>query len=152
MVRNALKGIDSIIRAPFEAAFSFILGGINEVARALERLSGKSILDSTKKAVSNPLKFLTGNATGTDHFGGGMTWVGEQGKELVQLPRGSKVIPNNQTKNYSGGGASTVNITVQAGAYMGSQQDARRYAVMIADALKDVAAMQGQRVSDMLGA
>lgn len=34
-----------------------------------------------------------GNAFGTEYFEGGLTWVGEFGKELVRLPRGSKVTP-----------------------------------------------------------
>lgn len=32
-----------------------------------------------------------GLATGTEYFGGGMTWVGEHGPELMRLPRGSKI-------------------------------------------------------------
>ena len=33
------------------------------------------------------------NASGTDSFNGGKTWVGEEGPELVTLPRGSKITP-----------------------------------------------------------
>lgn len=33
-------------------------------------------------------------ASGTDFHPGGMAWVGEQGRELVNLPRGSQVIPH----------------------------------------------------------
>lgn len=35
-----------------------------------------------------------GFATGTDFAPGGLAMVGERGRELVQLPRGSRVIPN----------------------------------------------------------
>lgn len=41
------------------------------------------------------------NARGTDHFGGGWTWVGEQGPELINLPRGSKIYPNEVSKQMS---------------------------------------------------
>lgn len=34
------------------------------------------------------------NASGTENWRGGPTWVGEHGPELVNLPRGTKVIPN----------------------------------------------------------
>lgn len=33
------------------------------------------------------------NAGGTDNWRGGQTWVGEEGPELVTLPRGSKITP-----------------------------------------------------------
>lgn len=36
------------------------------------------------------------NANGTSNWRGGLTWVGERGKELVNLPGGSQVIPNHQ--------------------------------------------------------
>lgn len=36
------------------------------------------------------------NATGTDNWRGGLTWVGERGKELVNLPKGAQVIPNHR--------------------------------------------------------
>lgn len=49
-------------------------------------------------------------ASGTDFWRGGATWVGENGPEIVSLPRGSQVIPNheavgmghtiNQTNNF----------------------------------------------------
>jgi hypothetical protein len=36
------------------------------------------------------------NALGTDFWGGGLTWVGERGPEIVNLPRGAQVIPNDR--------------------------------------------------------
>jgi len=39
---------------------------------------------------------LGNNAEGTDFWRGGLTWVGEKGPEIVNLPRGSQVIPNNK--------------------------------------------------------
>ena len=32
------------------------------------------------------------NAKGTDNWPGGLTWIGEEGKELVDLPKGTKYI------------------------------------------------------------
>lgn len=46
------------------------------------------------------------NAKGTDNWRGGPTWVGEEGPELVNLPRGSQVIPNHRLGSQSGGGQS----------------------------------------------
>lgn len=39
---------------------------------------------------------IPGFANGTDSAPGGLAWVGERGPELVNLPRGSQVIPNHQ--------------------------------------------------------
>jgi hypothetical protein len=47
---------------------------------------------------------------------GGLTWVGEQGAELVRLPYGSSVIPHGQSMGMAaaaaGGGGNTYNINV----------------------------------------
>ena len=37
------------------------------------------------------------NADGTNNWRGGPTWVGEKGPELVDLPRGSRVLPNKES-------------------------------------------------------
>ena len=43
--------------------------------------------------ISKGVDFLFGrNAEGTDFWTGGPTWVGERGPELLDLPRGSRVI------------------------------------------------------------
>ena len=52
---------------------------------------------------------IQGNAEGTDYWSGGLTWVGELGPELVNLPRGSQVIPNNKI---GGVGGTVIDITV----------------------------------------
>jgi phage-related tail protein len=41
-------------------------------------------------------------ATGTTFAPGGMALVGERGPELVNLPRGSQVIPSGRTSNLVG--------------------------------------------------
>lgn len=47
------------------------------------------------------------NAAGTDSWRGGSTWVGERGPELLNLPRGSQIIPNDRA---TAGGGVIVNI------------------------------------------
>jgi TP901 family phage tail tape measure protein len=37
------------------------------------------------------------NAKGTDNWPGGLTWIGEEGKELVDLPKGTKVYNHNKS-------------------------------------------------------
>jgi hypothetical protein len=52
---------------------------------------------------------LPGYATGTAYFPGGMTLVGEQGPEVVALPRGSRIWPNGE-----GPGGGNVSIVINA--------------------------------------
>ena len=44
------------------------------------------------------------NALGTDNWRGGLSWVGEKGPELVNLPMGAQVIPNSKIGGMGGGG------------------------------------------------
>lgn len=52
------------------------------------------------------------NALGTDFWGGGWTWVGEDGMELVNLPAGSEIYSNEDSMAMVGG--VTYQITVDA--------------------------------------
>lgn len=51
----------------------------------------------------------------------------------------------------AGGMGGQVNITVQAGAFMGSQMDARRYAMQIMKALQDAASAKNTTVGNLIG-
>ena len=42
------------------------------------------------------------NASGTDNFRGGWTWVGENGPELVSLPKGSQILNNQESRSVGG--------------------------------------------------
>jgi hypothetical protein len=53
--------------------------------------------------------------TGTAYASGGLTLVGEGGKEYVNLPRGSQVYNNTQTRNMTNNQTMTVNIVDNAG-------------------------------------
>lgn len=46
---------------------------------------------------------IPGKAVGTDNWQGGLTWVGESGKELLNLPKGSQIIPGSQVAQMSAG-------------------------------------------------
>jgi hypothetical protein len=51
---------------------------------------------------------VPGNASGTNYWKGGPTWVGERGPEILNLPRGSQIIPNDKAKATS---TTTANFT-----------------------------------------
>ena len=45
------------------------------------------------------------NAAGDNHWKGGLTWVGEKGPELVDLPRGSRILPNKESVSLTSSGS-----------------------------------------------
>ena len=50
------------------------------------------------------------NAPGTDYWRGGLTWVGENGPELVNLPRGSSIMSASESAGAAGGQYITINV------------------------------------------
>lgn len=48
------------------------------------------------------------NASGSENWRGGLTWVGEEGPELVALPQGSRIYNNTDSRNM----ATTTNISM----------------------------------------
>ena len=85
-----------------------IVGKGNDINRTMDSVSSSiNNVGAAAQRASKPRY----NARGTPFFEGGETWVGEDGPELVQLPTGSRIIPNRQSRSPSG---DTYNITVNA--------------------------------------
>ncbi len=94
-------------------AIKAVVGGTEEMEKTIDKAT-KSSQEMTKNLTSaaNGVYQTGRNASGTDNWQGGQTWVGEEGPELVTLPRGSKIAPADQV-----GGRSEVNnyyITIDA--------------------------------------
>lgn len=70
--------------------------------------------------------FLPHHALGTNFAPGGPSVVGEHGPEIVNLPRGSQVIPNNRI------GGHTVNVTVNGNA---SRETVQQISMKVREAL-----------------
>lgn len=118
----ALQAIDNTFGAVFGAVKSLI----NSVADAINNVIGKlqsavswannlaGKVASVVGKVGSVVGKIPGFATGTNHAPGGLALVGERGPELVDLPRGSRVIPNNRIGSYlaqdRGGSGPTVHI------------------------------------------
>jgi hypothetical protein len=77
------------------------------VSGALGGATGTTVKGFTQTTSVKPPPFF---ANGTTYAPGGMAVVGERGPELVNLPRGSQVIPNHKM----GGMGGSFNITVDA--------------------------------------
>ena len=65
------------------------VGSIQRIQREINSVTGKVVSIQVNRV--GGAGSITGNATGTPFWGGGRTWVGERGPELVDLPRGSRV-------------------------------------------------------------
>lgn len=71
------------------------------------------------------------NAQGTDNWSGGPTWVGENGPEIVNLPKGAQVIPNAVARSGTSG-AQIYNNFMVAGDVSQRTIDALQSAVVTA--------------------
>jgi hypothetical protein len=65
-------------------------------------------------SAGEPLNILPKFASGTDFAPGGMALVGEKGPEIVNLPRGSRVIPNDVARQMGGGASVTFAPVIDA--------------------------------------
>ena len=80
------------------------------VISGVGRSIGNAIIGMIEGAINGALSGIPGSpkvsiprfATGTNFAPGGMAWVGERGPELVNLPRGSQVHTNAQSKQMAG--------------------------------------------------
>ena len=104
--RKAIELKDGIV-ANFNALIDFIKGLPGRI-----RDAAKGLWDGIPKPPSFKIPGLSGIGglripglhTGVQNFGGGLAVVGERGPELVNLPRGSDVIPNHSLAQTMPGG------------------------------------------------
>lgn len=104
-----VQGIIESVWSVVGPVFSAIGDGIGFVASAVRQLRGADggPLEGGSPG-SSPA--LAANATGTSFFRGGWTTVGEHGPELLNLPTGSKVMANPESRLAGGQGSVQINI------------------------------------------
>ena len=106
-------GYFDIIRNVAEGVLNWVQDKLQWAAYAIQgiRDTGSAIIDGTVgKLVGN------GNATGTEYWQGGLTYVNEnQRGEIINLPNGSQVIPHDESLKQlaNSNGNVTVNMTIQ---------------------------------------
>lgn len=86
-----------------------------------------------------------GRASGGPVSGGSTYVVGEEGPELFTPKQSGSIVPNKAMGN------STVNINVNAGALMGTDVEARKFAQIIMSHLRDLASSKNQTVGQLMG-
>ena len=133
---EVIKGIYDFIKPGLDLVaelFSTVFGGIKKVIEGvqwvLDKFNRTPMQDKSSTVTTNyrdigstgPLT-KSHNAKGTDFWQGGDTWVGEEGPEIVRLPRGSQIFPNSESMAMakgSGGGTSSPTI-FERGAFEGA--------------------------------
>ncbi|WP_257164689.1 hypothetical protein [Bradyrhizobium sp. SRS-191] len=96
--KSANEVFSSLIKTLEKAAINDVFGSFFNASAA----GGKSLFATVLSSI------IPGFADGTSSAPGGLAMVGERGPELVNLPRGAQVIPNDVTRQLGGGAVSLV--------------------------------------------
>jgi len=105
-VRTAMDNLWHGIKTGAADAINWVIDRLNALINLIDKIPGVSIPTISHMTVAPvPPKKLTAAenlgikkyAAGTMFSSGGLSLVGEKGPELVNLPRGSQVIPNDKT-------------------------------------------------------
>lgn len=90
-IQGTIQTVWNIIKPVVES----IQAGLDTVANAWDWLVGKVTGETKKESnASSSSESVGKNAMGTDNWRGGLTWVGENGAELIDLPKGTRILPN----------------------------------------------------------
>ncbi len=106
MGRGKNKTVTYTVKTP---GLSGAIGGLAALGRQIQ-----NVIDKQAK-----VKNVGSNAKGTNNWRGGLTWVGEEGPELINLAKGAQVIPNNKISSVgtfsAGPGASIPDMPIVDG-------------------------------------
>lgn len=99
-----------------------VIEGISSVISTLIGLIGEAISSMANMASNLPVVGglfgrIGGNASGTDNWQGGLTYVHEKGGELMNLPSGTQIIPHDKSLNamYNKGKQASGGVSVTVG-------------------------------------
>ena len=92
-----------------------IMGRTDDLTTKMDEATKKSSqMGQTIQGIANTTNTASKHASGTDYYQGGKTWVGEEGPELVDLPRGSKIYNAKKSAQMVGAGTQNYYITIDA--------------------------------------
>jgi phage-related protein len=95
IVSGIFSGLKAIVTAPINGiitTFNGVIGGVNKLADKLPQ--------KLKKGLSFlPIPEIPQLYKGTSNWQGGLTSVNERGGEIIDLPRGSRVYPHDESVN-----------------------------------------------------
>lgn len=102
------------------AALSLLENKFQLVSKTINKVKSIFGIETTDKATEIKTTPIPAHAKGTENAPGGLSLVGEEGPELVNLKKGSQVIPAEKTSKMLGGkaisiGGDTISITISGG-------------------------------------
>ena len=100
-IKNIVVGVWEGIKSIVKGGINFLITALNGFIRGINKVKVPSWIPGIggKGITISEIPYL---AKGTDYFQGGLAIVGEEGPELVSMPTGSKVTPNNETMSILG--------------------------------------------------
>lgn len=126
----AVSGFGSLLYNAGRELIGGLVNGIRDAVGSIASAVGGGVKSALHAA------HIPGFAVGTDFAPGGTALVGERGPEIVNLPRGSQVIPNDKI----GGSSPTINVTFN-GVFTGNQMEFRKLAKQVFEAHADAVGM-----------
>jgi len=97
-VGDHVDGVFGGIQSQVKSMISGILKGTTSLRDGIRNILGGVADRLFDKGLSSLFSLIPGFAVGTPYAPGGLAVVGERGPELVNLPKGSKVIPNSRLR------------------------------------------------------
>lgn len=134
---NAIGKVFDAVTAPIRFFIGLVESAISVVRTLINLANSLPFIGGflPRGGAGGPAK-ERGRALGGPVTGGQQYMVGERGPELFVPNQSGSIVPNNSL-----GGQ--INVTVQAGAFLGSSDDAREFARRIYGALNDEAKRRG---------
>lgn len=129
-MKDIVSGIWDGIVSLVKGGINFLIGALNAFIRGINKIKLPDWIPGIGGKGIN-IKEIPYLAKGTSYFSGGLAVVGEQGPELVSMPRGSSVTPNRETEAMLGG--LSLNI---ANFYNNTDRDIEELAEQLAFMLK----------------
>ena len=102
-IKNTFNSIKDAITGAFKSAFNWVADAWNNTIGKLSWTVPDWIPVLGGKTISAPK--LPTLARGVENFAGGLAMVGERGAEIVHIPKGSNVIPADETRDLLTGGS-----------------------------------------------
>lgn len=140
-----LKDIGKQLETSFGSWIDSAIEGTFKLKDALASLAKDMARMFAQKALTMAIGLaIPGFAAGTNFAPGGLSLVGERGPELVNLPRGSQVIPNHDLGGMGGG----VNINVNVAGATGNTEVMRMVEAGVSSGLERYDRNLGARMAD----
>lgn len=102
VTKTVFNGIVSVVSSVWDKIKPIVEGVANGISWIADKVGGffGGLFGGSSGSSS-----VGKNAEGTNNWRGGVTWVGEEGPELVDLPKGTRILPNKESAAVAAQGA-----------------------------------------------